>query len=823
MAGTSGNDILLVKVDSVGLSPGCDGVQSTVNRTVSVPAIPEATFTTSAEVLVQDNTTVNTRTIILDTIYSCRQLTCPVQPPEDTCVQNFHKNYRSYAFSDVATAFTITDDGHPVLSGITRSDGYDASLEQGFIIKTDNKGNLQAKLKLLVGSSSTISQQIKLLDGNFLVAGWFGEGTADYGFFLSKFDNNLDNIWTKTYSASSHPSWSFDDIAESSDGSLFAALTWFNFGGLDDRTLLLKFDNTGNILFQNFYRPVNGISLFWGGVLLSSGTDLYLTKDIYDEKLQNWITLVTKFNTAGSVAWSKSFLYPGIETDMRSIIGMQNNMLCIHGFVNTSASPLSVFVKLDDAGNVLQKTAQGNTPVNSSIAAASNGDILVAGDYFDYQVSPAPFYNIFQRLDSNLNVKVSTKSLGLNFTTTTRIREDQQQYPFVCGFNNFPNAYGGDVFLKKYTPMGLLGTCPSDSLRVSVQPFPLTVSDVVLKATASTAITSASWAVSISNFPLQQNTFRCGSVSGCDTLWLTGSTAICDTSVTYTYVAHKNAGCLAPVNWLLPTDGISIQQKSDSLIQLRFSKSGSYTIGAQLLTGCYIFTDSMRVTVSASHAAIHLGPDTTLCPGNSIMLNAGNGYVTYKWQDGSVDSVFKVKQPGTYFLAATDACGITFSDTIIINAHPPIPFYIGADTSICAGDTLIITAPPGFIKYQWNTYHIISDTGAVVKVFPDTSFMYKTTAELSSGCFASDSLFVGVKHVPPVHLGKDTSFCAGQSVVLHAGAGFDTYLWNNGAAIENIRASTVGSYSVKATLNGCSSYDTLSIVSVYALPSFSFG
>jgi hypothetical protein len=342
LTGTSGHDILLVKVDSVGLSPGCDGVQSTVNRTVSVPAIPEATFTTSAEVLVQDNTTVNTRTIILDTIYSCRQLTCPVQPPEDTCVQNFHKNYRSYAFSDVATAFTITDDGHPVLSGITRSDGYDASLEQGFIIKTDNKGNLQAKLKLLVGSSSTISQQIKLLDGNFLVAGWFGEGTADYGFFLSKFDNNLDNIWTKTYSASSHPSWSFDDIAESSDGSLFAALTWFNFGGLDDRTLLLKFDNTGNILFQNFYRPVNGISLFWGGVLLSSGTDLYLTKDIYDEKLQNWITLVTKFNTAGSVAWSKSFLYPGIETDMRSIIGMQNNMLCIHGFVNTSASPLSV-------------------------------------------------------------------------------------------------------------------------------------------------------------------------------------------------------------------------------------------------------------------------------------------------------------------------------------------------------------------------------------------------------------------------------------------------------------------------------------------------
>ena len=823
VAGISGQDILLVKVDSTGLSPGCDGVPSTVSLTLQRPGIPYADFTPSAEILVQDNTPVLVGTMVLDTVYSCRQLTCPAKAPEDTCVQTFHKNYRSYSFSEISSGLTITNDDHPIMSGTTRADDYNASLEQGFIVKTDNKGNLQARLRLLVGSTCTIYQQKKLLDGNILVTGWYQGGTTDFGFFLAKFNDNLDNIWTKTYSASSHPSWSFDGIAESSDGSIFAELTWYDFGNLDDRILLLKFDNTGNILFQHFYRPAAGISLFSGGSMMARGTDLYLGKDIYDESLQNWATLVTKFDAGGNLAWSRKFLYPGNETDMRGIIPMQNNAICIHGFVSTLTATLSVFATLDNAGNVLKKTAHSQTYVSASITSASNGDILVAGDFFDYQVVPAPFYNIFQRLDSNLNVRISRKTHGVDFTSTSQVEEDPQQYLFAYGFNNYRNVYGTDLFLRKFSPLGLLGTCPSDSFGTSLQPFPLTVSDVALTSTPANAITPASWPVTISDFSLQQNTFRCGSVSGCDTIWLTGSPAVCDTSVTYTYIAHKNAGCSAPVNWLVPVDGISIQQKNDSLIELRFSKSGSYTIGAQLLTGCYIFTDSVRVTVSGYHAGIYLGPDTTLCPGNSIMLHAGNGYVTYKWQDGSADSVFKVKQPGTYFLAATDACGITFSDTIIINTHPPIPFYIGADTSICAGDTLTVTAPPGFIHYQWNTYHVTPDTGKVVKVYPDTNFMYKATAELLPGCSASDSLLVIVKHVPPVHLGNDTSFCFGQSVVLAAGNSFDTYQWNTGAATENIRVATEGAYSVTAVLNGCSSYDTLSIVHVYPLPSFSLG
>ncbi|HSC38167.1 MAG TPA: hypothetical protein VLD19_09860, partial [Chitinophagaceae bacterium] len=438
---------------------------------------------------------------------------------------------------------------------------------------------------------------------------------TDYGFFLAKFDNNLVNLWTKMYSAASHPSWSLDDIAESSDGSLFAALTWFNFANLDDKILFLKFDNAGNLLFQHFYRPSTGYSLLFGGTMFARGTNLYLSKDLYDQTVQNWITLVTRFDGAGNVAWSKTFNYTGYETDMRTIIGLPNNALCVHGFVNTTTSGLSAFVKLDAAGNVLQKTAHANSALNSSITAAANGDILVAGDYFDYQVSPVPFYNTFQRLDSNLNVKVSRKTYGLNFTSTTRIREDVQQYPFVAGFNNYNNVYNADLFLKKYSPLGLLGTCPSGSFAETPQPFPITVADVALTSTASTAITPALWPVSVSNFSVQQNTFQCGSVSGCDTIWLTGTTAICDTSVTFTYVAHKNAGCVAPVNWLVPVDGILVQQKNDSFIQLRFNKNGSYTIRAQLLTGCYLFTDSIRVSVSGSHAGIYLGPDTTLCPG----------------------------------------------------------------------------------------------------------------------------------------------------------------------------------------------------------------
>jgi gliding motility-associated-like protein len=71
----------------------------------------------------------------------------------------------------------------------------------------------------------------------------------------------------------------------------------------------------------------------------------------------------------------------------------------------------------------------------------------------------------------------------------------------------------------------------------------------------------------------------------------------------------------------------------------------------------------------------------------------------------------------------------------------------------------------------------------------------------------------------PLHLGNDSSICRGDSILLDAGAGFDNYLWNNGATSATVFAGKAGEYSVKAqSPNGCFARDTLQVLKVYPLP-----
>lgn len=826
LSGPSGNNIYLYKVDSAGLSLGCDGKTTVVNNSVIYnPPFPDAVSTPVNATLIEDNSPVTGIPAKLDTSYSCRQMTCPVRPVEDTCVPTFNKTYRSYSGSDISSGITITDNGQLILSGNSRDNGYDASAEQGFIIKTDKNGNLLSEFKFLAGSSCEILSQKKLADGNLLFGGWFREdNTGSSGFFLSKFDNNLNNIWTKTYSTGSWPQWSFDDIAETSDGSIFVALIRYDFGPLNDQVLLMKFDNSANLVFQKYYRPNGGISLFaGGGSLLSSGNDLILSENSFYGAEQNWKTLITKFDgITGNVLWSKRFSKPNALTDLRAALKMQNNTFFFHGATQESSNSNSIFLKLDAEGNTLKQLTFNSPLTTVNATSAANNDLIANGNFYNYQTTPLAGFSAFLRLDSNLNIKLGKKTPLIITGGSSGIKEDQQGYIFVFGAYGDNNPYNAFLSLKKYTPDGSAGTCPSDSFVITQQPLTLEVADIPLISPASTVIVPVNVPVQKGNFSLQQSGFYCGSVGGCDTIWIKGPKQICDTSITYNFLAQKNAGCSASVNWMTSSTGLDIRQKNDSFIQIRFLKSGLFTIRAQLLTGCHIFEDSMIVSVKAS-PVLNLGPDTSLCPGNILELNVLPGFQNYEWQDGSKNATYKVTVPGIYYITTSNACGVTYSDTVKVIPHPPIPFDLGPDFSICKNDTATIKAPTGFLNYQWNDYNISADTGQVVRVFPAMNFIYKVTAEKTPGCFASDSILVTVKMMPDIHLGNDTSFCMNQSMVLDAGSGFDTYAWNTGAATETIIAGHQGNYTVKATSNDCSAYDTLAILHVYPLPVFNLG
>jgi len=214
-----------------------------------------------------------------------------------------------------------------------------------------------------------------------------------------------------------------------------------------------------------------------------------------------------------------------------------------------------------------------------------------------------------------------------------------------------------------------------------------------------------------------------------------------------------------------------------------------------------------------------LGPDTVICPDNHILLNAKNGFTSYTWQDGSVDSVFTVTAPGKYFVTTTDACGATISDTVIVNAHPPIPFDAGPDRVKCNSDTIQLHATPGFLNYEWlPDYEVNSTNSPDVIASPLTDIAYTVKAEKTAGCFAYDTVHVKVNQSMPLYLGADTSFCMGHSVTFNAGNSFLSYTWSTGSTASSIVVKSAAVYTVDATsIEGCHSRDTV-IVKLFSNP-----
>ena len=81
-------------------------------------------------------------------------------------------------------------------------------------------------------------------------------------------------------------------------------------------------------------------------------------------------------------------------------------------------------------------------------------------------------------------------------------------------------------------------------------------------------------------------------------------------------------------------------------------------------------TDSVTVTVSNPN--LDLGPDTFLaCGSDSVILDAGTGYVNYNWNTGQVSQTIYVIQAGSYSVDIIDTFGCNDSDTLNISVALP--------------------------------------------------------------------------------------------------------------------------------------------------------
>lgn len=215
--------------------------------------------------------------------------------------------------------------------------------------------------------------------------------------------------------------------------------------------------------------------------------------------------------------------------------------------------------------------------------------------------------------------------------------------------------------------------------------------------------------------------------------------------------------------------------------------------------------DTINVTVNPA-PVVNLGNDTSFCAGNTITLNAQNAGQSYLWNNGATTQTINVNASGTYYVEVTAANSCKGRDTVVVTVNPLPIVNLGNDTAICAGNALVLNAQNAGASYLWNN----STTAQTLNVA--TAGTYSVTVTNANLCKKSDTIQVSVNPLPVVHLGNDTSFCAGNTITLNAQNAGASYLWSNAATTQTINVGTSGTYIVTVTANNCKGRDTIQVV-----------
>jgi gliding motility-associated-like protein len=130
--------------------------------------------------------------------------------------------------------------------------------------------------------------------------------------------------------------------------------------------------------------------------------------------------------------------------------------------------------------------------------------------------------------------------------------------------------------------------------------------------------------------------------------------------------------------------------------ELLVTKPGTYTVS--VTTSCTILRDTITIDYALD---FDLGPDTTLCQGEALRLSVpANAAATYRWQDGSEQNIFTVRQTGLYSIRVTQAnCIVT--DSIRARFIPPPKLDLGPDQELCGLATFTIKPTVSEGKFSW--------------------------------------------------------------------------------------------------------------------------
>jgi gliding motility-associated-like protein len=299
---------------------------------------------------------------------------------------------------------------------------------------------------------------------------------------------------------------------------------------------------------------------------------------------------------------------------------------------------------------------------------------------------------------------------------------------------------------------------------------------------------------------------------------VTGGGATASLTGTMT-VPTDNGGGAEYANWFTSTTAVT-----------SFTVNYHFTAGK---TSAYL---GYSMEVTPGQTAISIEGDTIVCLGDSVLLTAVNDSI-FSWATTSspsnilsIDSSLYVS-PTTTTTYAVYGTADTAYHTVLVDTLLQ-PFSLGNDTSICQGETVLLSPViPNSIPYLWQD----GSNNATFLVNTDGTYWL----EISNVCnTVSDSINVIVNPVPNINITTpDTLLNCVSNIPINVNLGTApypgyTYSWTNGitlnsSIIQNPISTPIDSltnYLVTVTDSSglCSDTDSIEITACCITPSISF-
>ena len=223
------------------------------------------------------------------------------------------------------------------------------------------------------------------------------------------------------------------------------------------------------------------------------------------------------------------------------------------------------------------------------------------------------------------------------------------------------------------------------------------------------------------------------------------------------------------------------------------------------LNGCFV-KDTFQITIKQL-PTVNAGNDTTICNGDSIILNSNGNAASYSWDNGVVDGqAFEILNTQEYILTGIGINNCINTDTVLITGLTSPSTDAGIDSvNLCVNDSVRLIGQ-GADTYSWSPVVGVSNPNISNPLAsPSSQTTYFLTGTLNNGCQKIDSINIDVNPLPVLTTSNDSLICEGDTIEIEV-FGATNFLWFNSNNISDINISNPLVWPIATTTIKVSAY-----------------